>query len=52
MQVQYTGAEEWYTLQGSPIPLAGHSIEQLHQVVLHAAAHGADGGVTADQLSY
>ncbi|MEU7457541.1 hypothetical protein [Streptosporangium roseum] len=52
VQVQYTGAEEWYTLTGSPIPLAGRSVEQLHQAVLRAAAQGADGGVSADHLPH
>ncbi|MER5424214.1 hypothetical protein [Streptosporangium roseum] len=52
VQVQYTGAEEWYTLTGSPIPLAGRSVEQLHQAVLRAAAQGADDGVSADHLPH
>ncbi|MEV4183780.1 hypothetical protein AB0J28_20365 [Streptosporangium canum] len=52
VQVQYTGAEEWYTLTGSPISLAGRSVEQVHQAVLRAAAQGADGGVSADHLPH
>ncbi|MFD8562972.1 hypothetical protein ACFV1N_37340 [Streptosporangium canum] len=53
VQVQYTGAEEWYTLQGgSAIPLSGCSVEQVHQAVLRAAAQGADGGVSADHLPH
>ncbi|GAA3075122.1 hypothetical protein [Streptosporangium carneum] len=50
VRVQYTGAEEWYTLTGSPIPLAGRSAGQVHQAVLRAAATGAEGGVSADHL--
>ncbi|WP_197048663.1 hypothetical protein [Streptosporangium roseum] len=36
----------------SPLPLAGRSIEQVHQAVLRAAAPGADGGVSADHLPH
>ncbi|MEU4229593.1 hypothetical protein AB0F17_35295 [Nonomuraea sp. NPDC026600] len=52
VQVQYTGAEEWYTLTGSPVALAGRSAEQVHQAALQAACAGADGGVTAAHLRY
>ncbi|MEV7007762.1 hypothetical protein [Streptosporangium sp. NPDC051022] len=47
--VQYVGADEWYTLTGSPIPLKGRTVEQVHQAVLKAAAAGHEGGVTGDQ---
>ncbi|GAA2289081.1 hypothetical protein GCM10010145_69160 [Streptomyces ruber] len=44
--VQYTGADEWYTLTGSPTPLPHHSdLQQLHDAVL--AAIRAGGGAQA-----
>ncbi|MER7131321.1 hypothetical protein [Streptosporangium saharense] len=47
--VQYTGADEWYVLTGSPIPLKDRTVEQVHQAVLDAAEAGHEGGVTADE---
>lgn len=48
VRVQYTGADEWYVLTGSPIPLKGRDVQAVHEAVLKAAADGAEGGVTAD----
>ncbi|MER5327025.1 hypothetical protein [Streptosporangium roseum] len=50
-RVQYTGAEEWYILIGSPIPLAGRSGRQVHEAILRAAEQGLPEGLTADHLS-
>lgn len=50
VRVQYTGAEEWYILTGSPIPLAGRSSRQVHEAILRAAQQGLPEGLTADHL--
>ncbi len=52
VRLQYTGADEWYTLTGSPVPLAGRTAEQVHKAVLHAFATGHEGGVTAEDLPH
>lgn len=41
--VRYAGAEEWYTVTGSPVPLSGEEkdLERLHErVVAHLTAPG------------
>lgn len=38
--VQYTGAEEWYTLTGSPVPVPPAGLHTLHDAVLAAARAG------------
>ncbi|MFI0786012.1 hypothetical protein ACH4Q6_10480 [Streptomyces lydicus] len=43
--VQYTGAEEWYTLTGSPSPLPPGGLAALHSEVLHRVRRG--GGAEA-----
>ncbi|MFJ2217782.1 hypothetical protein ACIQVO_36830 [Streptomyces sp. NPDC101062] len=41
VRVQYTGAEEWYTLAGSPTPIPpGEGLRGLHARVLEAVRHG------------
>ncbi len=43
--VQYTGADEWYTLTGSPVPLRRGGLAALHADVLHRVRQG--GGAQA-----
>ncbi|MEU5471955.1 hypothetical protein [Streptomyces lydicus] len=43
--VQYTGAEEWYTLTGSPSPLPPGGLAALHSEVVHRVRRG--GGAEA-----
>ncbi|GAU70788.1 hypothetical protein SSP35_22_00920 [Streptomyces sp. NBRC 110611] len=43
--VQYTGAEEWYTLTGSPAPLPRDGLAALHADVLQRVRQG--GGAVA-----
>lgn len=43
--VQYTGAEEWYVLTGSPVPLPPAGLEALHRDVLDRVRRG--GGAQA-----
>ncbi|WP_260147299.1 hypothetical protein [Streptomyces sp. CEV 2-1] len=43
--VQYTGAEEWYTLTGSPTSIPNEGLEDFHTAVLAAIAHGAEAQV-------
>ncbi|MHB9755406.1 hypothetical protein ACYBSK_13645 [Streptomyces sp. BYX5S] len=38
--VQYTGADEWYTLTGSPAPLPPEGLEALHAEVLRRVERG------------
>ncbi|MEW2066596.1 hypothetical protein [Streptomyces sp. NPDC007346] len=43
--VQYTGAEEWYALSGSPVPLPPAGLEALHRGILDRIRQG--GGAQA-----
>ncbi|MGW1169114.1 hypothetical protein [Streptomyces sp. NPDC002550] len=43
--IQYTGAEEWYTLTGSPTPLPSGELKALHLDVLERVRRG--GGAEA-----
>ncbi|MEV4877941.1 hypothetical protein [Streptomyces cyaneofuscatus] len=43
--VQYTGAEEWYVLTGSPVPLPSAGLEALHHDILGLIGRG--GGAQA-----
>jgi hypothetical protein len=38
--IQYTGAEEWYTLTGSPAPLPPGGLAALHTNVVRRVQHG------------
>ncbi|MFE0044639.1 hypothetical protein [Streptomyces albireticuli] len=40
VSVQYTGAEEWYTMTGSPVPVPPTGLRALHDAVLAAARAG------------
>ncbi|MFH8567182.1 hypothetical protein [Streptomyces sp. NPDC017993] len=42
VRIQYTGAEEWYTLTGSPVPVEPGSLEVLHAAVVHAVRRGGE----------
>jgi hypothetical protein len=42
VHVQYTGADEWYTLTGSPVTVADGELEEYHERVLAAVEHGAE----------
>ncbi|MFI6513278.1 hypothetical protein ACIBCT_37230 [Streptosporangium sp. NPDC050855] len=46
VQVQYTGAEEWYTLTGSPAPLAGRTGSAVKTAILRAIRAGLPEGLT------
>ncbi|WP_123467349.1 hypothetical protein [Streptomyces sp. CEV 2-1] len=43
--VQYTGAEEWYALTGSPTNIPNKGLEDFYAAVLAAIAHGAEAQV-------
>ncbi|NJP99165.1 hypothetical protein [Streptomyces zingiberis] len=45
LAVQYTDADEWYTLTGSPVPVPGEGLAALHEQVLAGIRHG--GGAEA-----
>ncbi|MDK1349205.1 hypothetical protein QNO09_39485 [Streptomyces sp. 378] len=38
--IQYTGADEWYTLTGSPTPLPPGGLTALHHDILDRIRHG------------
>ncbi|MFI9049300.1 hypothetical protein [Streptomyces sp. NPDC053427] len=42
VRIQYTGAEEWYTLTGSPIPVAPGGLEVLHAAAVQAVREGGE----------
>ncbi|WP_230885097.1 hypothetical protein [Planomonospora sp. ID82291] len=50
--VQYTGAEEWYEVTGSPLPVpdAADTGMRLHQAIVAAAATGLPTGLTSAAL--
>ncbi|MBO8198378.1 hypothetical protein JW613_08665 [Streptomyces smyrnaeus] len=45
IEVQYTGAEEWYTLTGSPAPLPPEGLAALHAQIVDLLRQG--GGARA-----
>ncbi|WP_407552197.1 hypothetical protein QOM21_20980 [Streptomyces sp. Pv4-95] len=47
VHIQYTGAEEWYTLTGSPAPVEPGGLETLHAAALHAVRQGSEAVVPA-----
>ncbi|MFD7015270.1 hypothetical protein [Streptomyces sp. NPDC059928] len=40
--IQYSGADEWYTLTGSPLALPDGQLEDYHERVLDAVEHGGE----------
>lgn len=41
LTVQYTDALDWYTVKGSPVPVASeHAAREVHQRMVRAAQHG------------
>nr|WSX54357.1 hypothetical protein OG409_01760 [Streptomyces sp. NBC_00974] len=40
IRIQYTGADEWYTLTGSPAPLPPKGLAAFHASVVHAVQAG------------
>ncbi|WP_241778012.1 hypothetical protein [Streptomyces sp. CT34] len=44
VSIQYTGADEWYDLEGSPAPIPRHGLRHLHQAVVHAVREGGAAG--------
>ncbi|MFE4613238.1 hypothetical protein ACFRK5_33595 [Streptomyces niveus] len=44
VRIQYTGAEEWYTLTGSPLPIPPAGLRSLHKAIVEAVRHGGTCG--------
>nr|WP_019070619.1 hypothetical protein [Streptomyces hokutonensis] len=44
--VQYTGADEWYALTGSPVAVPDGALESFHSAVLAAVERGGGAVVT------
>ncbi|MGW6691710.1 hypothetical protein [Streptomyces sp. NPDC054961] len=40
VRIQYTGADEWYTLTGSPAPLPPEGLAAFHERVVEAVQAG------------
>ncbi|MBZ6108013.1 hypothetical protein ACF1HU_36455 [Streptomyces olivaceus] len=40
--LQYTGAEEWYTLTGSPVDVPAEGLQHLHDTVLNKIRSGGE----------
>jgi hypothetical protein len=40
ISVQYTGADEWYELEGSPVPIPGNGLTAIHEAVIKAIRAG------------
>ncbi|WP_407841848.1 hypothetical protein ACE1OC_41400 [Streptomyces sp. DSM 116496] len=47
VRIQYTGAEEWYTLTGSPAPLPAGGLVVFHERVVEAVKAGGAAEVPA-----
>ncbi|MFF3215565.1 hypothetical protein ACFYYB_33670 [Streptomyces sp. NPDC002886] len=47
VRIQYTGAEEWYTLTGSPAPLPPGGLAAFHKLVVEAVKAGGAAEVPA-----
>ncbi|WP_271215884.1 hypothetical protein [Streptosporangium carneum] len=50
VQIQYTGAEEWYTLTGTPLPLEGRTERGARAAIMRAVRKGLPEGLRAGQL--
>lgn len=42
VRIQYLGAEEWYTLTGSPVAVPPGGLKALHDAVVRAVRHGSE----------
>ncbi|MER7900717.1 hypothetical protein ABTX62_32725 [Streptomyces sp. NPDC096046] len=38
--IQYTDADEWYSLTGSPVPVPAEGLAALHEQVMERVRHG------------
>lgn len=50
VRIQYTGAEEWYGVEGSPLPVVAGAERQLHRAILEAVEKGLPGGLAGAEL--
>ncbi|MEV0419260.1 hypothetical protein [Streptosporangium canum] len=50
--VQYTGAEEWYGVEGGPLPVAAGAGRQLHQMILEGVKKGLPDGLAGVEARY
>ncbi|GAA3827937.1 hypothetical protein GCM10022226_55940 [Sphaerisporangium flaviroseum] len=51
IEVQYTGAEEWYTVTGGPFTVIGHDGQWVHAAMVRAVAQGLPEGLTGLELT-
>ncbi|WP_433358756.1 hypothetical protein [Streptosporangium sp. CA-115845] len=50
VRVQYAGAEEWYTLTGSPFSLGERTARSARAALLRAVRHGLPEGLPGGKL--
>ncbi|MFC9427715.1 hypothetical protein [Streptomyces sp. NPDC056987] len=48
VRIQYTGADEWYTLTGNPAPVPPDGLHVLHTRVMEAVRHRAQAVVPGE----
>ncbi|WP_248965766.1 hypothetical protein [Sphaerisporangium perillae] len=51
IRVQYTGAEEWYTVAGGPLKVVGHDGHWVHAAMVLAVEHGLPEGLQGFDLT-
>ncbi|WP_405145855.1 hypothetical protein OG589_02805 [Sphaerisporangium sp. NBC_01403] len=51
VRVQYTGAEEWYTVTGSPLAIVVGNGEWLHAAMVRAIEQGLPEGLVGVELA-
>jgi hypothetical protein len=51
VRVQYTGADEWYTVTGGPLTIVGGNGEWLHAAMVRAVERGLPEGLIGFELT-
>ncbi|MET8146460.1 hypothetical protein ABZU32_39640 [Sphaerisporangium sp. NPDC005288] len=49
--IQYTGAEEWYTVAGGPLTIVAGDGPWLHAAMVRAVQHGLPEGLTGFEIT-
>jgi hypothetical protein len=51
VRVQYTGAEEWYTITGTPLTIVAGNGQWLHAAMVRAVESGLPDGLAGFELT-
>ncbi|MEV7971118.1 hypothetical protein AB0O34_34770 [Sphaerisporangium sp. NPDC088356] len=51
VRIQYTGADEWYTVTGSPLTIVGGNGEWLHAAMVRGVDSGLPEGLIGFELT-